>query len=378
MIRAEYCVKFAGMRKIMHIDMDAFYASIEQRDNPRYRGRPLAVGYSGDRGVVAAASYEARRYGVRSAMPSRTAKRLCPQLIFVPARFDLYREISRQIMDIFFEYTDLVEPLSLDEAFLDVTQNRRNMPSATLIAREIKQRIKAETGLTASAGVSVNKFLAKIASDYQKPDGLFVILEKDAEDFVGSLRIEQFYGVGRVTAEKMHRLGIHTGADLRRFSEEELRRLFGKAGYDYYWRARGIDHRAVIPDRIRKSIGAENTFLQDLATREEVTAELRGIAEKVWERTSKRDFSGRTVTLKIKYADFEQITRSRTTTALIRDFDLFWGLALELLDQVDFTRNRIRLAGLTVSNAESVPLAGAVQLEFDFGEEPLPPRPLHP
>ena len=365
-------------RKIIHIDMDAFYASVEQRDHPEYRGRPIAVGHDGPRGVVATASYEARPYGVRSAISSALAKRLCPNLIFVPARFDVYKEVSRQIRAVFRDYTELGEPLSLDEAFLDVTQNRRNMPSATLITREIKQRIKAETGLTASAGVSVNKFLAKIASDYQKPDGLFVILEKDAEDFVGSLRIEQFYGVGRVTAEKMHRLGIHTGADLRRFSEEELRRLFGKAGYDYYWRARGIDHRAVIPDRIRKSIGAENTFLQDLATREEVTAELRGIAEKVWERTSKRDFSGRTVTLKIKYADFEQITRSRTTTALIRDFDLFWGLALELLDQVDFTRNRIRLAGLTVSNAESVPLAGAVQLEFDFGEEPLPPRPLHP
>ena len=247
--------------------MDAFYASIEQRDHPEYRGKPLAVGNAAERGVVAAASYEARKFGVRSAMPSLTALSKCPQIIFVPARFDVYREVSMQIRDIFLEYTDLVEPLSLDEAYLDVTVNKPGVLSATIIAQEIKEKIRGITGLTASAGVSVNKFLAKIASDWKKPDGLFVILPEEAESFVQELKIEQFWGVGRVTAARMHELGIHTGRDLKRFDEASLVRFFGKAGHIYYQNARGIDDREVVPDRIRKSLGAEETFMTDLYVR---------------------------------------------------------------------------------------------------------------
>ncbi|MCC8199218.1 MAG: DNA polymerase IV [Tannerellaceae bacterium] len=355
------------MRKIIHIDMDAFYASIEQRDHPEYRGKPLAVGYAGDRGVVAAASYEARRYGVRSAMASKTALKKCPHLIFAASRFDVYRTVSRQIMNIFLEYTDLVEPLSLDEAFLDVTVNHKQIKSAIRIAREIKIRIKEETGLTASAGVSVNKFLAKIASDYQKPDGLFVILEKDAEAFVESLQIEQFYGVGKVTAEKMHRLGIHTGADLKARSESELIRLFGKAGHIYYNQVRGIDNRLVTPDHTRKSLGAENTFLTDLSTLPELREELKEIAETVWKRIKEKNFQGRTVTLKVKYADFEQITRSKTLLDVITEYELFYRISIELLEQIDFTTKPIRLIGLTISNPkETTTASDYIQLELDF------------
>lgn len=346
--------------------MDAFYASIEQRDNPSYRGKPLAVGYSGERGVVAAASYEARKYGVRSAISSAKALSLCPQIIFVPARFDIYREVSRRIMDIFHEYTDLVEPLSLDEAYLDVTENHIGMPSATIIAREIKRRIKETTGLTASAGVSVNKFLAKVASDYRKPDGLFVVTGEEAEAFAESLRIEQFWGVGKVTAEKMHRLGIHTGKDLKARSEDELTRLFGKAGHTYYLNARGEDHRRVTPDRIRKSIGAENTFMTDVSDREELARLLNETAEEVWKRTSKRNFYGRTVTLKIKYADFEQITRSRTMMNFITDFSVFRDAGMDLLRGVDTSIKSVRLMGLTVSNIYETERPESYQLEFDF------------
>ena len=253
-------------RKIIHIDMDAFYASVEQRDHPEYRGRPIAVGHDGPRGVVATASYEARPYGVRSAISSALAKRLCPNLIFVPARFDVYKEVSRQIRAVFRDYTELVEPLSLDEAFLDVTHLR----SATLAAREIKARILAETGLTASAGISVNKMLAKIASDYRKPDGLFTIPPGQIEEFVAALPIERFFGIGEVTARKMHGMGIHTGADLRLRDEAELVRHFGKAGHSYYGYARGIDEREVTPNRIRKSLGAETTFAEDTDDREQL------------------------------------------------------------------------------------------------------------
>lgn len=358
------------MRKILHIDMDAFYASIEQRDRPELRGKPIAVGYAGERGVVAAASYEARRYGVRSAMASKTALKKCPPLIFVSARFDVYRSVSRQIMNIFLEYTDLVEPLSLDEAFLDVTENHKKMPSATLIAKEIKRRIKEETGLTASAGVSVNKFLAKIASDYMKPDGLFVVLEKNAVEFVSTLKIEQFFGVGKVTAEKMHQLGIHTGADLQKQSEEDLVRLFGKAGYIYFKNAHGQDDRKVIPNHIRKSVGAENTFMTDLNTLPELTAEMHEIAETVWKRISNKSFYGRTITLKVKYADFEQITRSKTFPDFVDDFNLFWNTALNLLNPVDISRKGIRLLGLSISNPQELEQPVFIQLELEFkGEE---------
>lgn len=357
------------MRKIIHIDMDAFFASIEQRDFPQYRGKPLAVGYAGERGVVAAASYEARKYGVRSAMASKTALARCPHLIFVPGRHEVYKAVSNQIMEIFFDYTDLVEPLSIDEAYLDVTVNHKNMPSATLIAREIKERIKEVTGLTASAGVSINKFLAKIASDYKKPDGLFVITEKEAQPFVESLKIEQFWGVGKVTAEKMHRLGIHTGADLKRVSEKELVRHFGKGGYTYYLNARAIDERHVTPERIRKSIGSEVTFLTDFDSLEFLNTEMREIAEDVWKKTSRKEFYGRTVTLKIKYDDFEQITRSRTHLNFVRDFDLFWKTAEELLEIVDISHKKVRLLGLTISNAQEIEQPKVYQLRLDFGPE---------
>lgn len=346
--------------------MDAFFASVEQRDNPQYRGKPLAVGYSGERGVVAAASYEARRYGVRSAMSSKMALARCPSLIFVPGRFDAYKEVSRQIMDIFLEYTDLVEPLSLDEAFLDVTINHKNMPSATIIARQIKARIFETTGLTASAGVSVNKFIAKIASDVRKPDGLFVVTAAEAEDFVERLEIEKFWGVGKVTAEKMHGFGIITGADLKRQSEEELVRRFGKAGHMYYQNARAIDDRPVTPDRIRKSVGAENTFLTDLYNKYEMDVQLVEIAEEVWRRASGRDFYGRTTTLKIKYNDFEQITRSHTHTGFVTDYGLFLETSRGLLDNVNVSQKSVRLMGLTISNINDIEQPEAYQLELDL------------
>lgn len=347
--------------------MDAFYASIEQRDFPEYRSKPLAVGSPEARGVVAAASYEARKYGVRSAMASVTALRKCPHLIFVRHRFEVYEEVSHQIHEIFQEYTDLVEPLSLDEAFLDVTVNHKNIPSATVIAREIKKRIKEVTGLTASAGVSYNKFLAKIASDYDKPDGLFVIPPEQAEAFVEKLEVERFFGVGKVTAEKMHSVGIFTGSDLKRRSEAELTRLFGKAGAFFYQNARAIDHRPVEAERIRKSIGAENTFDEDLGTSMRLTIELYHIARRVWERIEESGLYGRTVTLKVKYVDFEIITRSRTLPGKIEKFHDFLTLSKEMLSQVDTSEKKIRLLGLSVSNMyEGGQWGGPIQLELKF------------
>lgn len=356
----------SNLRKIIHIDMDAFYASIEQRDNEAYRGKPLAVGYSEARGVVAAASYEARKYGVRSAMPSITAKKKCPHLIFVSPRFDVYHEVSHQIMSIFLEYTDAVEPLSLDEAFLDVTHNHKNIPSATIIAKEIKQRIFEQTGLRASAGVSINKFLAKIASDYQKPNGLFVILPQDAEKFVEGLKIEQFFGVGKVTAKKMHELGIRTGYDLKQKSETELVKVFGKAGHSYYLNARGIDPREVEPNRITKSISAENTFGKDMDSLMLLSVELYHITKEVMKRLEEEKFYGRTVTLKVKYADFKIITRSRTLPNRINDFQNLWSVAKELLKHVDLTRDGVRLLGLGVSNANDSQLPKYTQLELEL------------
>ncbi len=352
-------------RKIIHIDMDAFYASIEQRDRPELRGLPVAVGYAGPRGVVATASYEARRYGVHSAISSARALRLCPQLVFIPSRMEVYKAVSQQIRAIFYDYTELVEPLSLDEAFLDVT----HLPSATLAAREIKARILAETGLTASAGVSVNKMLAKIASDYRKPDGLFVIEPRMVDGFVAGLPVERFFGIGEVTARKMHRLGIRTGAELRERSEEELVRHFGKAGHAYYGYARGIDPRAVEPNRIRKSLGAENTFAEDTDDRERLLAELGAVREEVWRRVSKYGFRGRTVVLKLKYDDFRQITRSHTLPGPVETPEQLERVAGELLGGVDFGGRKVRLVGLAVANAPETALV-YVQLRFDFGEGP--------
>lgn len=350
--------------------MDAFYASIEQRDNPELRGKPLAVGYDGPRGVVAAASYEARKYGIHSAMASVTARNRCPHLIFVPGRHSLYKEVSRQIMEIFHEYTDLVEPISLDEAYLDVTTDKKDIRSATLIAKEIKSRIKKEIELTASAGVSYNKFLAKIASDQRKPDGLFTILPEEAEEFVARLPIEKFWGIGRVTAEKMHKLGISHGADLRRVGELSLMRHFGKVGKIFYLNAQAIDEREVEATHITKSIGSENTFLHDIGNYEQLEAEMKTIAEEVWRRATKNNFHGRTVTLKIKYEDFTRITRSKTHLGFVNEYNIFTEIASELLELIDLSEKRVRLLGLSISNSGYMEQPKIYQLEIEFPQDP--------
>jgi DNA polymerase IV len=337
------------LRKIIHIDMDAFFASCEQRDFPELRGKPVAVGGLGERGVVAAASYEARTYGVRSAMPSSRARRLCPDLIFVPHRFDVYREVSNQIRAIFLDYTSLVQPLSLDEAYLDVTENSRGEPSATLIAEDIRARIRADTGLTASAGVSYNKFLAKIASDINKPDGLCVITPKQGAQFVAALPVRKFYGVGPATAAKMERLGILTGADLLAKDRPFLDRNFGKAGGYYYWASRGIDHRPVNPNQERKSIGSETTFGTDLMTREMCIAQLTPLIESVARQCGKRDIAGRTVTLKLRYADFKTVTRSRTLNQPLWGADTITTVIVDLLDGLMPLVSGVRLLGVTLS-----------------------------
>ena len=337
----------------------------------------MAVGYAAERGVVAAASYEARKFGIHSAMPSLTALSKCPQLVFVPARFEVYREVSTQIRNIFLEYTNWVEPLSLDEAYLDVTAGKSGIASATVIAREIKRRVRESLGLTVSAGVSVNKFLAKIASDWEKPDGLFVILPDEVESFVEGLRIEQFWGVGKATAAKMRALGIRTGRDLKKFEEAALVRLFGKAGHIYYQNARGIDNREVVPDRIRKSLGVEETFMSDLYGAAALEEKLREIADEAWRRLSKRDFYGRTVTLKVKYADFREVSKRRTLSRPIEKFYTFWSVALDLFGTVEFSQEkRIRLIGLSVSNVRADGIKNEIeneiesrQLKLDFGED---------
>jgi DNA polymerase IV len=337
-------------RKIIHIDMDAFYASVEQRDNPELRGKPVAVGGSRARGVVAAASYEARRFGIHSAMASVTAKRKCPELLFVPPRFEVYRAISRQIRAIFSDYTPLVEPLALDEAYLDVTENLKGIPYATQIAQEIRARIHAETQLTASAGVSYNKFLAKLASEQRKPDGLFVITPAMGPDFVETLPIGKFHGIGPATAAKMNRLGIATGRDLKAQSLAFLQERFGKPGTYYHSIARGIDHRAVRPDRIRKSVGAENTFERDLTAFEEMRAELQPILDKVWRHCEQTGTRGRTVTLKVKFADFEQITRSRSLPGTVASRTGLATVSLELLSALFPMHQGVRLLGVTLSS----------------------------
>ena len=337
-----------AQRKIIHIDMDAFYASVEQRDNPELRGKPVAVGGQ-VRGVVTAASYEARQYGVRSAMPSVTAKRRCPDLIFVKPRFDAYREVSQRIRAIFLEYTPLVEPLSLDEAYLDVTEDLKGIGVATRIAEEIRARIRAETGLTASAGVSYNKFLAKLASDQNKPDGLCVVTPAKGEAFVAALPVKRFHGIGPKTAEKMARLGIETGADLRAQSLAFLTHNFGSSGDYYYNLARGICHRQVKPDRPWKSIGAEDTFLEDLTEEAALVAELDRISETVWRRVSEKAISGRTVTLKVKYQDFQIVTRAKSLDRAVADRVEFLDIGCALLHALMPAAKGIRLLGLTLS-----------------------------
>ncbi len=352
--------------KIIHVDMDAFYASVEQRDFPQYKGKPLVVGGRGPRSVISAASYEARKYGVYSAMPSKIALRKCPFLIFANHRFDVYKQVSKQIQTIFHDYTDLVEPLSLDEAFLDVTENKINLNSATLIAKEIRKRIKEETDLTASAGISYNKFLAKIASDYKKPDGLFVIEPKDAEQFIEQLPVDKFFGVGKVTAKRMHQMKIFTGADLKKLSKSYLTKYFGKSGLFYYDIVRGIDNREVNPNWIRKSFGAEQTFETDLTDKSEIIENLENIIDDLFMRLEKAKRFGRTLTLKVKFADFNQITRSKTYLFYITTKSQLKNSALELMEIAKLDNTKIRLLGLQISNLYNENREIAVQLSFDF------------
>jgi DNA polymerase-4 len=347
------------LRRILHIDMDAFYASVEQRDNPELKNRPLAVG-GGHRGVVAAASYEARRFGVRSAMPSVTAKRRCPDLVFVKPRFDAYKAVSQQIRAIFLDYTELVEPLSLDEAYLDVTEDRLGLGSARAIAEDIRRRIREETGLTASAGVSYCKFIAKLASDHRKPDGLTVITPERGQQFLASLPVSRFHGVGPVTARKMERLGIQTGADLQAWSMAQLQAHFGNSA-DWYWRiAHGIDEREVKPDRPYKSVSAERTFDEDLSDPDRLAAGLERIAGYAWARVERAEVAGRTVTLKVKYGDFTVITRSKSFASPVPDQEAFAAAGQALLAALHPLPKGIRLLGLGLHNlceeGESAPL----------------------
>ena len=352
------------VRKIIHIDMDAFYASVEQRDDPDLKSRPVAVGYPAKRGVVAAASYEARRFGVRSAMPSTVAMRRCPELVFVPPRFDVYRAVSRQVHRIFSDYTPLVEPLSLDEAYLDVTDNLRGIPTAWETAKDMRARILAETKLTASAGISCNKFLAKLASDHRKPNGQFAILPDEAEAFVATLPIAKFHGVGPKTAAKMHALGIETGADLRGQTLAFLRERFGKAGNWYFEIARGRDDRPVQPGRERKSSGSETTFPEDLIDPVRIEAGVIAMADDVWAWCEKTNCRGRTVTVKIKWANFQISSRSRSIETAIETRDKLHELALELIRTVFPPQKGIRLVGVTLSNFRLPNTCGEAELPF--------------
>jgi DNA polymerase-4 len=360
-------------RKIIHVDMDAFYASVEQMDNPELRGKPLAVGGSSKRGVVAAASYEARKFGVKSAMSGYKAAKLCPDLIFVKPRFDRYKELSQRIRRIFFEYTDLVEPLSLDEAYLDVTQNKKGQPSATKIAEDIRQKIKDQVGLNASAGISVNKFLAKVASDINKPNGQKTIPPEEVKEFIENLDIRFFYGVGKVTQEKMYRLGIFTGKDLKEKPLDYLQQHFGKSGKYYYLVSRGIHQSAVKPERTRKSLGAERTFSENISSEVFLEEKLDYIAEEVAKRLQKQDVAGKTITLKIKYSNFEIQTRSKTLKLFISSKELIFEEAKALLYQ-EKLKDSVRLIGISLSNLntekDSTQKANKkevlVQLKFKF------------
>lgn len=355
------------VRKIIHVDMDAFFASVEQRDDPALRGRPIAVGYAVKRGVVAAASYEARTFGVRSAMPSSTATRKCPTLIFVPPRFEVYKAVSRQIHAIFADYTPLVEPLSLDEAYLDVTTNLRGLPTASQTAAEIRRRILEETGLSASAGISYNKFLAKLASDQNKPDGQFVVPPGRGEAFVESLPVTRFYGVGPVTAAKMRALGIENGADLKAQSLAFLQHHFGSSGGWYYDISRGLDHRPVRPGRERKSSGSETTFQEDLTEPAKIEAGVTAMAADVWAWCEQTGSRGRTATVKIKWADFQQTTRSRSVSGRIDSHDILNAIALDLVRSVYPPRMGVRLVGVTLSNLEAGALCAAAEPRLALG-----------
>ena len=389
---------FVGAMKIIHVDMDQFFAAVEQRDQPELRGKPIAVGHDAERGVVSTASYEARRFGVHSAQSIQVAKRLCPQLIIVEPHFQRYKEVSAQLHEIFHDYTDLIEPISLDEAFLDVTENKRSIELGVDIAREIKQRIRETTGLTASAGVSYCKFLAKIASDWRKPDGLTVIHPDRALDFIAQLRVEKIWGVGPKTAEKMHHMGIFTGLDLRNMSLSRLTQEFGKVGQIFYDFSRGIDNRPVISEWERKSVSCEQTFESDISENAAVTIHLYHMVLELVRRIEKNDFEGRTLTLKVKFArkreqteasfqsaereqtrqnakfgDFQQITRSITVDHVLRTKDQILPLAKQLMQQVEFHSHPIRLLGLGVANQKGAAVPEQqpwVELELEF--EPWP------
>lgn len=339
-------------RKIIHVDMDAFYASVEQRDNPELRGKPVAVGGSRERGVVAAASYEARKFGVRSAMPSVTAKRQCPDLIFVKPRFEVYKAVSQQIREIFEEHTPIIEPLSLDEAYLDVTENLQSIPLARDVALAIRAKIKEVTGLNASAGISYSKFLAKLASDHRKPNGQYVITPEMGPAFVEVLPVGKFHGIGPATSAKMNALGLHTGLDMRNQSLDFMQAHFGKAGAYYYWISRGVDDRPVRANRIRKSVGAENTFSSDLTEFEAMVAELRPLIDKVWRHCEDKGPRGRTVTLKMKFNDFAIITRSRSVPIPVSSRDDLEQLATALLQNEMPVPKPVRLVGVSLSSLQ--------------------------
>ncbi len=361
-------------KKIIHVDMDAFYASVEQMDNPDLKGKPLAVGGGGKRGVVSAASYEARKFGVRSAMSGAMARRLCPDLIFVRPRYERYQEISSKIRKIFFEYTDLVEPLSLDEAYLDVTKNKKGNPSATLIAQEIRQQILEKVGLTASAGISINKFVAKIASDYNKPNGQKTVNPEEVIEFLEELDVKKFYGVGKVTRDKMYQMGIYTGKDLKSKTEEFLTQHFGKSGGHYYRIVRGIHLSEVKPNRERKSLAAERTFTENISSEIYMLERLQSIAEELQKRLKRSKVAGRTVTLKIKYSDFSLQTRSKTLPYYVSDATILLETAKELLYQ-DSMKDSVRLLGISLSNLNTgkkdIPKkekdeVEIIQLRFEF------------
>ncbi|MGL3000917.1 DNA polymerase IV [Flavobacterium sp. RSSB_23] len=353
-------------RKIIHIDMDAFYASVEQMDNPALKGKPIAVGGNENRGVVSAASYEARKFGVRSALSGVLAKKYCPELIFVRPRFDRYKEISKQIQSIFYEYTDLVEPLSLDEAYLDVTHNKKGNPSATLLAKEIRARILSEVGLTASAGISVNKFIAKVASDYNKPNGQKTVSGDEIVPFLENLPIQKFYGVGKVTTEKMFQLGIFTGLDLKNKTLEFLEQHFGKSGSYYFQVVRGIHNSPVQAKRTTKSVAAEHTFDVNLSSEIFMLEQLESISGQIEKRLQKHAISGKTITLKIKYSDFSLQTRSKTMPYYISDKNLIFEIVKELLYQ-ERLKDSVRLLGIALSNLNTEQKKTVViQLQFDF------------
>ena len=359
-------------RKIIHVDMDAFFVSVEELDNPSLKGKPVVVGHDGPRGVVSTANYVARQYGIHSAQPIAVAHRLCPKLIVVEPHFHRYKEVSRQVHEIFHEYTDLIEPLSLDEAYLDVTENKQGMDMAVDIAREIKQKIKQATGLTASAGVSYCKFLAKVASDYRKPDGLCTVHPERALEFIDNLKVEQLWGVGEKTALHMHNMGVFTGKQLRRLTLQQLTTQFGKMGRVFYNFARGIDNRPVVTEWVRKSVGCERTYVNDLTRQEDMLVELDILADELEARLARNSFKGRTLVLKVKFSDFRQTTHSITENIVIEHKEQIMALVKVLLDEVDFQQKSVRLLGITVTNpVEEEIHRGPVQLYIEWPPYPM-------